>query len=135
MWTARAIAVLIGLVMVVPLATAQLPTAPDTKAQNSTAPDAKAPASKAPDAKAPDAKAPMRRLQTRRRGSSASKVASLADLPIGQLKPRTIAFADHPAENLVDPGTGFMRYDDWAKARPARSAIPQPLSGLCRTQH
>ncbi len=45
-------------------------------------------------------------------------VAALADLPIAQLKPKTIVFADHPPENLVDPGTGFMRYEDWAKARP-----------------
>jgi hypothetical protein len=97
MWTPRAAAVLIGLMLVAPLADAQVRKAPDTKAAEST------------DAKAADAKAQEFRLE---------EVASLADLPIGQLKPNTIAFADRPPENLVDPGTGFMRYEDWAKGRP-----------------
>jgi hypothetical protein len=94
MWTPRAIALLTALVFVVPLAQAQLPKAPDPKAQES---------------KAPETKAQEFHLE---------EVAALTDLPIGQLKPRTIAFADRPAENLVDPGTGFMRYEEWAKARP-----------------
>jgi hypothetical protein len=102
MWTSRAVVVLIGLMVVVPLARAQLPKAPETKAQESKVPDAKV-----PDAKAP--KAPEFRLE---------EVASLADMPIGQLKPKTIVFADRLPENLTDPGTGFMRYEDWAKARP-----------------
>src|SRR5260370_39468986 len=90
MGTPRAVAVLIGLICVVPLAEAQLP--------------------KAPESKAPEPKAQEFRLE---------EVASLADLPIRQLKPKTIAFADRPAENLVDPGTGFMRYEDWPKSRRA----------------
>jgi hypothetical protein len=89
MWTSRAVVVLIGLMLVVPLARAQLPKAPETKAQES--------------------KAPEFHLE---------EVASVADTPIGQLKPKTIVFADRPPENLIDPGTGFMRYEDWAKARP-----------------
>jgi hypothetical protein len=60
-------------------------------------------------AKAPEPKAQEFRLE---------EVAALADLPIAQLKPKSIAFADRPAENLLDPGTGFMRYEDWARARP-----------------
>jgi hypothetical protein len=99
--------VLIGLMVVVPLARAQLPKAPETKAQESKVPDAKVPDAKPP--KAPESKAPEFRLE---------EVASLADMPIGQLKPKTIVFADRPPENLTDPGTGFMRYEDWAKARP-----------------
>jgi len=94
MWTPRAAAVLISLIFVVPLAKAQLSKTPESKAQES---------------KAPEPKAQEFRLE---------EVASLADLPIGQLKPKTIAFADRPTENLVDPGTGFMRYEEWAKARP-----------------
>jgi hypothetical protein len=113
MWMPRAIAVLIGLTFVVPLAKAQLPKAPDSKAPASQiqekAPESKAPASKAQETKVQETKAPAFRLED---------VASLADLPIGQLKPKTIVFADRPAENLVDPGTGFMRYEEWAKARP-----------------
>jgi hypothetical protein len=104
MWKPRAVAVLIGLVLVVPLAEAQAPKVPETNAQ---APDSKAP--KASDNKAADSKSQNFRVED---------VAALADLPVGQLKPRTIAFADHPPENLLDPGTGFMRYEDWAKGRP-----------------
>jgi hypothetical protein len=107
MWTSRTVVVLIGLMVVVPLARAQLPKAPETKAQESKVPDAKVPDAKPP--KAPESKAPEFRLE---------EVASLADMPIGQLKPKTIVFADRPPENLTDPGTGFMRYEDWAKARP-----------------
>src|SRR5258708_16828609 len=99
MWMPRAIVVLIGLMFLGPLAQAQLPKAPEPKAQES----------KTPDTKAADAKAQEFRLE---------EVAALADLPVAQLKPKTIAFADHPPENLADQGTGFMRYEEWAKARP-----------------
>jgi hypothetical protein len=109
MWTPRAITVLTALLVVVPLAQAQLPKAPDPKAQETKAPEPKAPETKTPETKTPEQKAQEFRVE---------EVAALADLPIGQLKPRTIAFADRPAENLVDPGTGFMRYEEWAKARP-----------------
>lgn len=119
MWTPRALAVLISLLIVVPLAQAQLskpagptaqdPKAPDAKPQDQKVQDQKAQDQKAPAAKAPAAKADDFRVED---------VAALADSPIAQLKPRTIVFADHPPENLVDPGTGFMRYEDWAKARP-----------------
>jgi hypothetical protein len=112
MWTSRAAAILISLMFVVPVAEAQLPKAVESKP-----PESKAPDSKAPDSKAADPKAQEFRLE---------EVAALADLPIGQLKPKTIAFADHPPENLVDPGTGFMRYEDWAKARP----LEQQFLGL-----
>jgi hypothetical protein len=107
MWTPRVFAVLIGLIFAAPLATAQLPKAPEPKAQDS----------KAQDPKTQDPKT---------QGFRVEDVAALADLPIGQLKPKTIAFADRPAENLVDPGTGFMRYEEWAKARP----LEQQFLGL-----
>jgi len=44
-------------------------------------------------------------------------VASLAALPISQLAPQTIAFADHKGDNLVDKSSGLMRFDDWAQTR------------------
>jgi hypothetical protein len=44
-------------------------------------------------------------------------VASLAALPIGQLAPQTIAFADHKSDNLVDKSSGLIRFDDWAQTR------------------
>jgi hypothetical protein len=122
MWTSRVAAALVGLLVVVPLAEAQLPKAPDAKAQSTKAPDTKAPDTKAPDTKAPDTKA----LDTKAQEFRVEDVAALTDLPIGQLKPKTVAFADRPPEKLLDPGTGFMRYEDWAKARP----IEQQFLGL-----
>jgi hypothetical protein len=44
-------------------------------------------------------------------------VASLAALPISQLAPQTIAFADHKSDNLVDKSSGLIRFDDWAQTR------------------
>jgi len=114
MWTPRALAVLISLLVVVPLARAQLSKPAEPTAQDPKAPDAKAQDQKAQDQKAPAAKTPTAKADDFR----VEDVAALADSPIAQLKPRTIVFADHPPENLVDPGTGFMRYEDWAKARP-----------------
>jgi hypothetical protein len=97
MWTPRAAAALIGLIFFVPFAQAQQP--------------------KPAESKAPDAKTQEFRVDD---------ISSLADLPVAQLKPKTVVFADHPPGNLVDPGTGFMRYEDWAKARP----LEQQFLGL-----
>jgi hypothetical protein len=99
MWMPRAAAALIGLLFAVPLAQAQLPKAADPKPTDPKPVESRPAESKAQDFRVED-------------------VASLAGLSVGQLKPRTIAFADRPPENLLDPGTGFMRYEEWAKARP-----------------
>jgi hypothetical protein len=45
-------------------------------------------------------------------------VASVAAGDPAQLKPRTIAFADHLKDELADPGTGLIRFEDWERARP-----------------
>ena len=45
-------------------------------------------------------------------------VPSVTGLPLEQLKPRTIAFNDHRNDELADPGTGLIRFEDWARARP-----------------
>src|SRR5262245_725953 len=37
---------------------------------------------------------------------------------IEQLKPRTIGFNDHRKDEFADPGTGLIRFQDWARARP-----------------
>jgi hypothetical protein len=41
-----------------------------------------------------------------------------AEGPAGELKPGTITFSDRPGEGLIDASTGFITYEDWAKARP-----------------
>jgi hypothetical protein len=48
------------------------------------------------------------------------EAASLSEMPVEQLKPRTIAFADRPGEDLVDPAIGFIQYETWAKVRPVQ---------------
>ncbi|MPZ37637.1 MAG: hypothetical protein GEU95_06160 [Rhizobiales bacterium] len=42
---------------------------------------------------------------------------SVTKLPVEKMKPKSIAFSDKP-DDLVDPAIGFIRYEDWAKARP-----------------
>ncbi len=93
----RAVPALLALLLAVPLASAQAP--------------------KANDPKASDAKAPEFRLED---------VAALADVPLDQLKPKSVAFTDRASDNLLEAGTIFMRYDAWAKARP----LEQQLLGL-----
>src|SRR5215204_78957 len=48
-------------------------------------------------------------------------VAAAGVLPVEQLKPNTIAFTDPLAEELVDASTGFMRFEDWARAQPTQN--------------
>jgi hypothetical protein len=90
----RRIAVLAGLLLAVSPAKAQQSKPPDSKPQ---------------EAKVQQAKAGDFRLD---------EAASLADLPVAQLKPKTVVLIDRPPANLLDPGTGFMRFEDWARARP-----------------
>ena len=61
------------------------------------------------------------------------EVAAVGALPIAQLKPKTIAFADQPPEELVDASTGFMRFEDWARAQPTQKQF-QSLSQLWRAE-
>lgn len=51
------------------------------------------------------------------------EVASLNDIPLDQLKPKSIALTDRAPESLLEPGTIFMRYDAWAKARPLEQQL------------
>src|SRR5262249_61291768 len=44
-------------------------------------------------------------------------VTSPAALAVDGLKPRTIAFLDRPSDELIDPDTGLIRFEDWAQAR------------------
>ena len=46
------------------------------------------------------------------------ETGAIGELALAQLKPRTIAFSDRPAAGLLDETTGFVRYEDWAKAKP-----------------
>jgi hypothetical protein len=43
---------------------------------------------------------------------------SIATLAVDAIKPKTIAFTDHRTDQLVDPGSGLFRFEDWARERP-----------------
>jgi hypothetical protein len=46
---------------------------------------------------------------------------SVTQLPVAQLKPKTIVFSDQPGEGLLDPAVGFISYEVWAKAKPVQA--------------
>src|SRR5262245_8296849 len=43
------------------------------------------------------------------------EATSPAELAVDRLKPRTIAFIDRPNDELIDPDTGLIRFEDWAQ--------------------
>jgi hypothetical protein len=47
-------------------------------------------------------------------------VASIEPSAIETLKPGRIAFADQPDATLIDASTGFMRFANWARAKPTQ---------------
>ncbi|HYY37292.1 MAG TPA: hypothetical protein VE801_06120 [Xanthobacteraceae bacterium] len=55
------------------------------------------------------------------------EVALPAELAVDRLKPRTIAFIDRPSEELIDPDTGLIRFEDWAQARPLEKQFLTPF--------
>jgi hypothetical protein len=42
---------------------------------------------------------------------------------VATLKPRTIAFTDYRNDELADAGTGLVRFEDWARARPIQKQL------------
>ncbi|MBV8243019.1 MAG: hypothetical protein JOY75_19745 [Hyphomicrobiales bacterium] len=54
-------------------------------------------------------------------------VTSPAGLAVDALAPKTIAFLDRPSEELIDPDTGLIRFEDWAQARPLEKQFLTPF--------
>ncbi len=50
-------------------------------------------------------------------------VASVGALPIEQFKPRTIAFADRSGDDNSQTAGIFIRYEDWARAKPLQQQL------------
>jgi hypothetical protein len=50
-------------------------------------------------------------------------VGAIAKEPVEKLKPNTIVFSDQPAEDLLDASTGFIKFEDWARARPLQKKL------------
>jgi len=48
------------------------------------------------------------------------EVPSAAAVAPAQMKPGTIVFSDHRDDKLKDPGTGLIRFEDWARERPVQ---------------
>jgi hypothetical protein len=51
------------------------------------------------------------------------EVKSAAETPPAELDPRTIAFSDHKGDELTDPATGLIRFEDWERARPLQKQV------------
>ena len=47
-------------------------------------------------------------------------VPTVASVPIAQIKPRTVIFADQRNDKLADSSTGLIPFDDWARSRPVQ---------------
>jgi hypothetical protein len=47
-------------------------------------------------------------------------VASVTAVPVAELKPKTIIFNDYRKDELADPGSGLIRFDAWARAKPVQ---------------
>jgi hypothetical protein len=47
-------------------------------------------------------------------------VPAIAGVPIAQIKPRTVLFADQGDAKLADPSTGLIAFEEWARARPVQ---------------
>ena len=62
-------------------------------------------------------------------GAQEFKIAdasSLAGMAIDQLKPKTIVFMDRPADEIIDPDAGLIRFEDWAQAKPIQKQFLSP---------
>src|SRR5262245_24349033 len=47
-------------------------------------------------------------------------VPAVAGVPIAQIKPRSVIFADQGDGRLTDPSTGLIAFEEWARARPVQ---------------
>jgi len=65
------------------------------------------------------------------------EVASVANTPVGQIAPQTIAFSDHKDDNVTDRTSGLIKFEDWAQTRPVQKQFlglyptyDEPVLGL-----
>ncbi|NBJ13403.1 hypothetical protein [Microvirga arsenatis] len=57
------------------------------------------------------------------------EVPSVTAIPPVRLKPRTIVLSDHQDDKLSDPGSGLIRFEDWARERPLHKQLLSPFPG------
>ena len=65
------------------------------------------------------------------------EVGSVANTPVAQIAPQTIAFSDHKDDNVTDRTSGLIKFDDWAQTRPVQTqflglypTFDEPVLGL-----
>ena len=46
------------------------------------------------------------------------RLAEVSSLGAAGPAPQSIAFTDHQADRVADPGTGLISFEDWARAMP-----------------
>jgi hypothetical protein len=51
------------------------------------------------------------------------EVAAATAVAPAEIAPRTIIFSDHKGDELADPGTGLVRFEDWERARPLQKQL------------
>jgi len=65
------------------------------------------------------------------------EVPSVANLPVSEIAPQTVAFSDHKEDNVTDRTSGLIRFEDWAQTRPIQKQFlglfptyDEPVLGL-----
>ena len=65
------------------------------------------------------------------------EVKSVANLPVSEIAPQTVAFSDHKEDNVTDRTSGLIKFDDWAQTRPVQKqflglypTFEEPVLGL-----
>jgi hypothetical protein len=66
--------------------------------------------------------------QTRPPEFQLEEITTPAGFAVERLKPKTIAFIDHPGDELIDPDAGLIRFEDWAQARPIEKQFLTPFA-------
>jgi hypothetical protein len=52
-----------------------------------------------------------------------NEVGSLANVKVSDLKVGAIVFTDHRKDELADPATGLIKFEDWARAQPLQKEL------------
>lgn len=50
-------------------------------------------------------------------------IPAVANLDVAKMKPNTIYFSDYRKDELADPGTGFIKFEEWTRGRPAQKQL------------
>jgi hypothetical protein len=57
-------------------------------------------------------------------------VSAIANIPVAQLKARTVVFSEQPSEKLDDPKSLLIPFEDWVRARPLQQQFLSLFPGF-----